>query len=80
MAASVSLNFLRRYFFNVVLKAITLVAVLRLLGSLLQVLGPTYDKLFIPNFDIRKGNFNLLLQERVASPLLSKGQNSIHFA
>ena len=51
------------------LKQFTLVAVLRLLGSLFQVLGPTYDKLCIPNFNLRDGNFNFLLQERVATPL-----------
>ena len=40
-----------------ILKQFTLVAVLRLLGSLYQVLGPTYDRLRIPNFVLRKGNF-----------------------
>ena len=30
-----------------------LVAVLRLLGSLFQVLGPTYDRLSIPNLDVQ---------------------------
>ena len=39
------------------LKQFTLVAVLRLLGSLFQVLGPTYKRLCIPNLDLRKGPF-----------------------
>ena len=51
------------------LKQYTLVVVLRLLRDLLQVLGPTCDKFCIPDFDLRKGNFNVLLQERVATPL-----------
>ena len=48
-------------------KPFTLVTVLLVtaLGSLFQVLGPTYDKLFNPNFVLRKGNFNFLLQVRV---------------
>ena len=48
-----------------------LVVGLRLLGSLFQVLGPTYDKLCIPNFGLRKVNFSFLLQEHVDAPLLS---------
>ena len=51
-----------------------MIAVLRLLESLFQVLGPTYDKLCIRNFDLRKGNFHFLLQQRVAAPLLSEEQ------
>ena len=58
------------------LKQFTLVAVLRLLGSLFQVLGPTYHTLCIPNADLRKGNFNFLLQQRVATPLSSTGQKT----
>ena len=58
------------------LKEFTLVAVLRLLGSLFQVLGPTYNRLCMPNFDLRKGNFNFLLQQQVATPLLSIGQKT----
>ena len=53
-----------------------LVAVLRLLGSLLEVLGPTFDRLCIPNVDLRKGNFKFLLQQRVATPLPSTGQKT----
>ena len=53
-----------------------LVAVLRLLGSLFQVLGPTYNRLCMPNFDLRKGNFNFLLQQQVATSLLSIGQKT----
>ena len=44
--------FLRKYFLMLCLKQFMLVAVLRLLGSLFQVLGPIYDKLCIPNFDL----------------------------
>ena len=51
-------------------------AILRLLGNLFQVLGPTYNKLCILNFDLRKSNFNFLLQERVAIPLSSPGQKT----
>ena len=58
------------------LKQLMLVVVLRLLGSLFQVLGPTYDRLCIPNFDLPKGNFNFLLQQPVATPLSSTGQKS----
>ena len=56
------------------LKEHTLVLVVRLLMSLFQVLGPTYDKLCILNFDLPKRNFNFLLQERVATSLMSTGQ------
>ena len=49
------------------LKQFMLVAVLRLLGSLFQVLGPMYDRLCIPNFDLRKANFNFLLQQLMAT-------------
>ena len=59
------------------LKQHTLVVVLRLLRGLLQVLGPTCDKFCIPNFDLRKGNFNVLLQERVATPLSPTGQKTL---
>ena len=54
------------------LKQFTLVAVLRLFGSLLKVLGRMYDRLCIPNFDLRKGNLNFLLQHDVATPLSSE--------
>ena len=56
------------------LKQFMLVAILRLLGSLFQVLGPMYDRLCIPNFDLWKGNFNFLLQEHLATPIPSTGQ------
>ena len=60
------------------LKQFTLVAVLRLLGSLFKVLGPTCDKLCIPNsnFDLQKGNFSFLSQQHVATPLSSTGQKT----
>ena len=44
------------------LKQFTLVAILKLLGSLFPAQGPTYDKLYIPNFNLQKGNFNFSLQ------------------
>ena len=62
---------------NVVLKAIYAGNGLRLLGSFFQVLGPTYDKLCIPNFNLQKGNFNFVLQKRMATPLLSTGQKTL---
>ena len=58
------------------LKQFMPVAILRLLGSLFQVLGPTHDKLCIPNFDLQKGNFNFLLQQHEATPLSSTGQKT----
>ena len=58
------------------LKCFTLKAILRVLGSLCQVVNPTYDKLGIPNFDLRKGSFNFLIQVRVATLLSSKGQKT----
>ena len=58
------------------LKQFPLIAVLSLLGSLFQVLGPTYDKPCIPNFELRRGNFSFLLQERVDTPLSSTGQKT----
>ena len=39
------------------LKLFQQVAVLRLLGDLFQVLDPTYNKVWISNFDLRKGNY-----------------------
>ena len=54
----------------------TLVAVLRLLGSLFQVLLPALNKLCISIFDLPKDNFNFLLQDRVATSLLSTGQKT----
>ena len=51
-----------------------LVAILRLLGSLFEVLGPTYNRLCIPNFVSQKGNLSFLLQQHVAIPLSSTGQ------
>ena len=51
--------------------------VLRLLGSLFQALGPTYDKLYITNFDLRKGNFNFLLRERGYSLIANRAENFI---
>ena len=34
-----------------------------------EILGPTYDKLCISNLNLRKGNFNCLLQKCMATPL-----------
>ena len=58
------------------LKQFTLVAVLRLLESLSQVLGSMYDRLCITSFDLRKGSFNFLLQQRIATPVSSPGQKT----
>ena len=58
------------------LKQFMLAAVLRLLESLFQVLGPMYDRLCIPNFDLWKGHFNFLLQQHLATPLSSTGQKT----
>ena len=58
------------------LKAIHAGSVLEVIGSLFQVLGPTSDRLCIHNFDLRKGNFNFLLRQRVATPLLSMWQKT----
>ena len=60
------------------LKQFTLVAVLRLLGSLFQVLGPTYDRLCIPNFDLQKGSFNFFLTTvRSYSIIVNRAENFI---
>ena len=58
------------------LKQFTLVAVLNLLGSLFQILGPTYNKLCIPNFDLQKGYFIFLLKQHVTTPLSSTRQKT----
>ena len=58
------------------LKQFTLVAVLKLLESLWQVLGPIYDRLCITNFDLRKGSFSVFLQQRIATSVSSPGQKS----
>ena len=46
------------------LRQFTLVVVARLMGSLFQVLGPPYDKLCTPNFDLREGKSAWLLHYR----------------
>ena len=53
-----------------------LAAILRLLLSLFQVLGPMYKKLCIPNFYLQKGNLNFLLQQRMATLLSSTEQKT----
>ena len=58
------------------LKAIYNGSGLKVIGEFVQVLGPTYQTLCIPNADLRKGNFNFLLQQRVATPLSSTGQKT----
>ena len=45
------------------LKQFTLVWVLRLLGSLFQALGPTYDKAGIPNLDLQKGGYPFIVSK-----------------
>ena len=49
---------------------------LKVIGEFVQVLFPTYDKICLSNFDLQKGNFNFLLQQRIATPLSSTGQKS----
>ena len=66
---------LKKHFLMSCVIQFTLVAVLRLLGSLCQVLGPTYDRLCIPNFDLRKGNF--LLQAHSYSTIFNRAENLI---
>ena len=58
------------------LKQLTLVVVLMFLGSLFQVLGTAYNKLCIPIFNLQKGNFNFLLQQRLTIPLSSTWQKT----
>ena len=56
-------------FLNVALKTIYA-------GNSLKVIGEfVYDKLWFPNFDLQKDNFNFLLQ-CVATPLLSTGHKT----
>ena len=59
------------------LKQSMVVAVIRLSGSLFQVLGPTFNELCIRNFDSWKGNLNFLLQEHMTAPLLSTVQKTL---
>ena len=66
---------LKKHFLMSCVIQFKLVAVLRLLGSLCQVLGPTYDRLCIPNFDLRKGNF--LLQTHSYSTIFNRAENLI---
>ena len=75
--ALVLINFLRKYFLISCLKQFTLIAVLTLLTSLFQVLGSIYDRLCIPNFDLRKGNFNFSLQERWLLHYCQQAENFI---
>ena len=65
------------YFLMLCLKEFRLVGPLMLLGSLFQVLSPTYDKLCTPNFDLQKDNLNFLLKQRVATPLSLTGQKTV---
>ena len=41
---------------------------LKVVGGLFQVLGCIDDNFCISNFDLRKGNFDFLLQEQVVTP------------
>ena len=54
----------------------TLVADFKLSGRLFQVLGLTYDKLWIPCFVFRKVSFDCLLEERVITPFSPTGQKN----
>ena len=58
------------------LKRMTLVADFKLSGRLFQVLGLTYDKLWIPCFVFRKVSFHCLLEERVITPFSPTGQKN----
>ena len=58
------------------LKQLTLLVVLRLLGSLFQVLNPTYGKLCIPNFAFPKLISIFWLKGLVATPLSSTGHKT----
>ena len=53
-----------------------LVADFQLSGRLVQVLGSTYNKLWIHSFVFRKDSFNFLLEERVITPFSPTGQKS----
>ena len=59
------------------LKQVTLVAVLRLMGSLFQLLGPTYDKLYFPSFDLQKVNFSFFTRVRGYTITIDKTENFI---
>ena len=76
MFASTLPNFLRKSSLIKCLKELTLVADFQLSGRLVQVLNPTYDKLWIHSFVFRKGSFNFLLEERVITPFSPTGQKS----
>ena len=54
----------------------TPVADFKLSGRLFQVLGPTKDKFWIPQFVFRKRSFNVLLEERVITPFSPIGQKN----
>ena len=62
---------------NVVFKAIYHGSGLKVIGEFIpSTRSYTYNKLFIPNFDLQKVNFDFLLQENVATPLWSTGQKT----
>ena len=61
MFASTLPNFLRKSSLIKCLKELTLVADFQLSGRLVQVLNPTYDKLWIHSFVFRKGSFNFII-------------------
>ena len=76
MFASTLPNLLRKSSLIKCLKELTLVADFQLSRRLVQVLGTTFDKLWIHSFVFRKGSFNFLLEERVITPVSPTGQKS----
>ena len=76
MFASTLPNILTKYSVIWCFKELTLVVDFQLSGRLAQVLGPTYDKLWIYSFVFRKGSFNFLLEERVITPFSPTRQKS----
>ena len=54
-----------------------LLLVLRLLRSLFEVLDPIDNKLCIPNFDLRKGNFSFVTRACVYPIIVNSAENFI---
>ena len=65
--------FIKEVFLNVMLKAIYSGSSLKFIGKFV----PTYNKICIPNFDLRKGNLNIWLQQCMATPLSLTGQKTL---
>ena len=65
--------FIKEVFLNVMLKAVYSGSSLKFIGKFV----PTYNKICIPNFDLRKGNLNIWLQQCMATPLSLTGQKTL---